>query len=87
MGDVIDFVLAPAKAILGIDGGPPDVVAPSARETEAQTEQEALLTAREKLQRDEARGRQRIITARSAGPQTLLTRPDQIPKPVKLGGA
>jgi len=79
MGDVI-------SAIFG--GGPKETQpqGPSAEELAEQKKQRELVEAKTRRETGEAAGRERIITARAAGPQTLFTRPGQIPRPVKLGG-
>lgn len=72
-----------------IFGGPqpqPQTQGPSAEETAAQKQQEALTDAKTQRETAERASRERIITARAAGPQTLFTRPGSIPLPVKLGG-
>jgi len=92
MGDFIRAIIrAPAQiseSVLGIDGTsrPPRIQPPSPEETVAQEEEKVLTKgkiSRESVQRA-ARGR--IITARAAGPQTLFTRPGQIPLPTRLSG-
>ena len=59
---------------------------PSAEEIAAQKKQATLTEAKAKRETAERAARGKIITARAAGPQTLFTRPGQIPRPVKLGG-
>ena len=70
----------------GADAVQPVVKGPSTQETTAQKEQKDLLQAKEILQAKEREGRQKVITARAAGPQTLFKRADEIPKATKLGG-
>lgn len=72
-----------------IFGGPqpqPQVQGPSAEEIAAQKKQEALTDAKTQRETSERASREKIITARAAGPQTLFTRPGSIPRAVKLGG-
>ena len=72
-----------------IFGGPEpqiQVQAPSTEETAAQKEAQALADAKTQRETSERATREKIITARAAGPQTLFTRPGSIPLPVKLGG-
>ena len=72
-----------------IFGGPdpqPQTQGPSAEETAAQKKQEALTDAKTLRETSERASREKIITARAAGPQTLFTRVGSIPRPVKLGG-
>ncbi len=62
------------------------VQGPSAAETAAQKEAEALASAKTQQETAERAARGKIITSRAAGPQTLFTRPGSIPLPIKLGG-
>jgi len=64
----------------------PQAQGPSIEETAAQKKQEALTDAKTQRETSERATREKIITARAAGPQTLFTRPGSIPRPVKLGG-
>lgn len=68
----------------------PDPVAqikpPSGLETAAQKEQKELLKAKEAAATRIREARQKVITARTAGPQTLFKREGEIPRAVKLGG-
>jgi len=59
---------------------------PSAEEVTAQNKQKALTESKARRESSERATRGRIITARAAGPQTLFTRPGQIPKARTLGG-
>ena len=59
---------------------------PSAEEIAAQKKQQALTDVKTRREASERATRGKIITARAAGPQTLFTRPGQIPRPIKLGG-
>lgn len=69
--------------IFGSDEAAPQ--GPSVIETDAQKEQEAIISAKDRKETSERAARNRVITARASGPQTLFTRPGSIPKPVKLG--
>ena len=72
-----------------IFGGPDpevQVQGPSAEETAAQKEAEALADVKTQQETAERAAREKIITSRAAGPQTLFTRPGSIPLPIKLGG-
>lgn len=62
------------------------VTGPSAQETKAQKEQTELVAARERVAGREREARQRVITARTAGAQTLFKRAEEIPRATKLGG-
>jgi len=66
----------------------PEVITqgPSAEEIAAQKKQDALTEVKSQRESSERAARGKIITARAAGPQTLFTRPGQIPRPAKLGG-
>ena len=63
-----------------------EVQGPSAEETAAQKEADALASAKTQQETSERAAREKIITSRAAGPQTLFTRPGSIPLPIKLGG-
>jgi len=69
-------------------GGPvePKVQGPSAQEIAAQKKQETLIDAKNRRESSERQARGKIITARSAGPQTLFARSENIPRARKLGG-
>ncbi len=69
-------------------GSEPKVITqgPSAEETAAQKKQEDLIDAKTRRETSERASRNKIITARAAGPQTLFTQPGSIPLPVKLSG-
>jgi len=86
MGEIIDFLFDPFS-LNNSSKEKGQQQAPSAKETIAQTQQKEIIESQKTIQRDEAQGRQRIITARAAGPQTLLTRRGSIPKAIKLGGS
>lgn len=73
-----------------IFGGPkpqPEIQGPSAEEIAAQKKQKALTDVKTRRETAERATRGKIITARAAGPQTLFTRPGQIPRAIKLGGS
>lgn len=64
----------------------PETQGPSAEEIAAQKKQKALTEVKTRRETSERAARGKIITARAAGPQTLFTRPGQIPRAIKLGG-
>ncbi len=74
------------SSIFGRSEPKAQVQGPSAEETAAQKKQEALTDAKTQRETSERATRNKIITARAAGPQTLFTRPGSIPRAVKLGG-
>jgi len=76
MSSVIDAIFRPDSA---------KQQGPSKEEVAAQKEQEAILKRQQQIATDEAAARNKTITARSAGPQTLFTTGAQIPQ--KLSGA
>jgi len=88
MGGVISSIFSGITSLFG--GGADEVKEviepPSGLETAAQLEQKELLAAQEKVASRRREARQKVITARAAGPQTLFKRPDEIPRAVKLGG-
>jgi len=92
MAQVLPFIIAAATAattIKSFTGGSSQqaqVQGPSVEEIEAQSQQKALTDAKTQRETSERVGRQRIISARAAGPQTLFTTPGQIPRPRRLGG-
>jgi len=92
MGDVVSSVFGGIGDIFGslFGGGADDVqeqvLPPSAVETQAQRDQKELLEAREEDAARRRDARQKVITARAAGPQTLFKREGEIPKATKLGG-
>lgn len=59
---------------------------PSAEELAEQKKQKDLVSAKTRRETGEAAERNRTITSRAAGAQTLFTRQGSIPKPIKLGG-
>lgn len=59
---------------------------PARQEIQAQKQQEDLVDQKKRKEAQEREARGKTITARAAGPQTLFTRPGQIPKARKLGG-
>jgi len=77
-----------ATLIGALFGGPvePKVQGPSGAEIAAQKKQENLIDLKARREQSERKSRGKIITARSAGPQTLFARQDSIPRPTKLGG-
>ena len=77
MTSIVDFLFKPDEA---------KQQGPSQEETQAQKEQQNLVDAKTRQQTSERASRNKIIAARSAGPQTLFTRPGSIPKPRQLGG-
>lgn len=79
MGDVV-------KAIFGTSKPEPKPQGPSAAELASQKKQQDLAEAKNRRESSERNTRTKIISARAAGPQTLFTRPGQIPRPVRLGG-
>jgi len=93
MAQALPFIIAAATAATTIksfvdspSGGQPQVTGPSTQEVTAQKKQKALTDAKTQRETSERAARGKIISARAAGPQTLFTRPGQIPRPVKLGG-
>jgi hypothetical protein len=87
MGDVLSTIFTGIAGIFGGGSEPQEQVQkPSVQETTAQKEQKELLTARETQATREREARQKVITARTAGPQTLFKREGEIPRAVKLGG-
>ena len=87
MGDVVSSIFT---GIAGIFGGGPQpqeqIQGPSAAETAGQKETTELLSAQETLATREREARQKVVTARATGPQTLFKREGDIPRAVKLGG-
>ena len=79
MAEFVSSIFGAAKPEVKTQG-------PSAEEIAAQKKQSDLTAAKTQRETSERAARGKIITARAAGPQTLFTRPDQIPRPVKLGG-
>jgi len=77
MSSLIDLIFKPDEA------GPQG---PSKTETEAQAKQGKIVSLQEKQELSERAARNKIITARASGAQTLFTRPGSIPKAVNLGG-
>ena len=87
MGDAISSIFTGIAGIFGGEKQPQEQIqAPSAEETTAQKETTELLTAQEKVAASEREARQRVVTARAAGPATLFKREGEIPRAVKLGG-
>lgn len=80
MGELIGSIFGLAKPEAAKAQGP------SAEELAAQKEQQDLTDRKTSIQAGERAARNKIITARAAGPQTLFTRPGSIPKPRRLGG-
>lgn len=84
---VVAGTTAAVTSLFTPDPAPPaEVAGPSAAEIEAQKEQDELLKTRERKAAAERGSRQKVITARAAGPQTLFKREGEIPRAVKLGG-
>ena len=92
MGEVVSSVFGVAGDIFSslFGGGAADVqeevLPPSAGETQAQKDQKELLEAKKTAAERDREARQKVITARSAGAQTLFKREEAIPKATKLGG-
>ncbi len=89
MGDVLSSVFDVATLGLfsgGAAGVQEEVLPPSDEETQAQKDQRELLEAREREAARQSGARQKVITARTAGAQTLFKREGGIPKATKLGG-
>ena len=80
MGAILSSIFGGAQPQLETQG-------PSAEEIAAQKKQKALTESKTRRETSERATRGKIITARAAGPQTLFTRPGQIPRPIKLGGS
>ena len=77
MGTVIDLLFKP-------DAAKPQ--GPSKTETDAQQKQEKIIDLQEKRETGDRAARNKIISSRAAGAQTLFTRPGSIPKARALGG-
>jgi len=77
-----------AALVGALFGGPvePKTKGPSGEEIAAQKKQENLIDLKSRRETSERKARGRIITSRAAGPQTLFSRPDSIPRARKLGG-
>ena len=77
MSALVDLIFKPNSA---------EAQGPSKTETDAQKKQQDIIDLQEKRETGERTSRNKIITARAAGAQTLFTRPGSIPKPSRLGG-
>jgi len=87
MGNAVGSIFKGISGIFGLSPQPQEKVqGPSQAETAGQKDTEELLDAQEKLAARERAARQKVITARSAGAQTLFKREGEIPRAVKLGG-
>jgi len=76
MSNLIDVLFKPSSA---------KQQGPSQEEIDAQKKIDQLVSAAEREEAEEARGRGAILRARRQGPQTLFTRPGDIPRAVTLG--
>ena len=77
MGAVIDLLFKP-------DAAKPR--GPSKTETDAQAKEQKIIDLQEQRETGDRAARNKIISARAAGAQTLFTRPGSIPKARALGG-
>ena len=77
MSALVDLIFKPKSA---------EAQGPSKTETDAQEKQGKIIDLQEKRETGDRAARNKIITARAAGAQTLFTRPGSIPKARALGG-
>jgi len=77
MGSVISAIIGATK---------PKPKGPSAEELAEQKRLKEQADKKAALAKARGVERTKVATARAAGPQTLFTRPGQIPRPIKLGG-
>ena len=77
MSGLVDLIFKPQSA---------QAQGPSQEETDAQKKQEKIIDLQEQRETGDRAARNKIITARARGAQTLFTRPGSIPKARALGG-
>ena len=78
MSGVVDFIFGKPEAA--------KPQGPSKEETDAQAKQQKIIDLQEQRATGDRAARNKIISARAGGAQTLFTRPGSIPKPSRLGG-